>query len=146
MRISFTFLQISQKMSLSPVKWLMIADKSFDSRNFQGVYVPFDCEFVYANPRASLYIMTEIYRIKESSNMESDHFGYWSEDKGLSAPTSYFYERRSSLKNHEFTATIGYVSWSRICELKIKLEKNFNQVRLDRIRVFFELRLDRPEK
>lgn len=89
----------------------MYSNEPLEKKDFEGIYIPFNCEFIYIYPRDDIYILTEIYQFKNTSDIESSSFGFWSTLNGLTINEELLYRRRKKLNGHIFKAIIKNVSF-----------------------------------
>ncbi|PSN41923.1 hypothetical protein C0J52_06811, partial [Blattella germanica] len=64
---------------------------------FNDVEIPYDCQFLVAQPRDNYIILTELYRVATNFSLQSNHYGYWTPEEGLTWPELTYYQRRSNL-------------------------------------------------
>ncbi|KAJ9584266.1 hypothetical protein L9F63_021388, partial [Diploptera punctata] len=88
----------SSSVNISKVKWLLFLERN-DLLNeyFTGIDIPFDCEFLVAQPADTHVVLTEVYRVGPTLPLHSYQFGNWSHEGGLTWTENEFYERRNSL-------------------------------------------------
>ncbi|KAJ9587754.1 hypothetical protein L9F63_018826 [Diploptera punctata] len=81
--------------------WILFIDKyvALDVL-FAGIDIPFNCEFVVAQPQNDFVLLSEIYRVSSSQSLQFNRFGNWSQSLGLSVPSCGLYARRGNLNGY----------------------------------------------
>ncbi|XP_069704832.1 glutamate receptor U1-like [Periplaneta americana] len=93
--------QLSWRTSLTFGRWLMFLDARPMDQFFRDVYIPFDCEFLVAQSDTSSdglrVLLTEVYHMHPTHQMQMLHAGVWSPRVGLTWTSIPFLLRRGDL-------------------------------------------------
>ncbi|XP_069700768.1 glutamate receptor U1-like [Periplaneta americana] len=113
--------QIADKTHLSDFFWLLFLDTKMPVNGFfVGINIPFDCEFLVAQQQDDRVVaLTEVYQVSAALPLRTEHFGNWTEHKGLARPSLGLYQRRNNL--HGVALRTGTMNGEYI---KIKKEIN----------------------
>jgi hypothetical protein len=83
---------------MSNPRWLLFLDNETSLENFfYGINVPFDCNFLVAQPRQNKIHLTEVYRVAERMSLLTYSYGIWDPNNGARRTRTKLYERRNNL-------------------------------------------------
>jgi hypothetical protein len=84
---------------MSEFIWLLFLDKNSSLEEFfTGINIPFNCEFLVAQPDDHDVVLTEVYRVSPTLPLQTYCFGNWTPHGGLTWPSQGFYQRRNNLQ------------------------------------------------
>jgi hypothetical protein len=116
------FPQSLLKADSSKAIWLLFLDKNSSlEKFFTGINIPFNSEFLVAQPDDHVVVLTEVYRVSPTLPLQTYRFGNWTPDGGLTWPSQGFYHRRNNLQGHTIRATRVNVSRKLSVYVKVKV-------------------------
>ncbi|XP_023708697.1 glutamate receptor ionotropic, delta-2 isoform X2 [Cryptotermes secundus] len=90
--------RLSQSRNMSRLSWLLFLDDTTSLEHFfYGINIPFDCNFLVAQPRENRIHLTEVYRVAEGMSLLKYSYAVWNPDRGARRTTTKLYERRNNL-------------------------------------------------
>jgi hypothetical protein len=102
-----SFLEIHSSRAI----WLLFLDKNSSLEEFfADINIPFDCEFLVAQPEKNFFDLTEVYRVSPTLPLQTYRFGNWTLGGGVTWPSKAFYYRRNNLQGCIIRATHKNVS------------------------------------
>jgi hypothetical protein len=103
--------KLSRATILSHAVWLLFLDKNSSLEEFfTGINIPFNCEFLVAQPDGHVVILTEVYRVRPTLPLQTYRFGNWTPDGGLTWPSQGFYQRRNNLQGIVLRVAVNNVT------------------------------------
>jgi hypothetical protein len=83
---------------MSHLNWLLFLDNTTSLENFfYGINIPFDCNFLVAQPLENRIHLTEVYRVAEGMSLLTCSYAVWDPNSGARRTTAKLYERRNNL-------------------------------------------------
>ncbi|XP_069681549.1 probable glutamate receptor [Periplaneta americana] len=90
------FVQHLVNRTVCHAAWLLFLDAGTQIVEFfTDINIPFDCEFLVAQPADGGILLTEIYRVAPTLPLQVYRLGTWTPESGMNLSTLSFYQRRS---------------------------------------------------